>query len=194
MRGLLAVVLFSLAAACSEADVVAVRIEVMPDGSGVVAASSLRLPQTKGPIEAETAGIDWQSRVDLFCTRGTFGKLGQLKIADITFAVNKGASGVSVLTATLPRGDNARWFRVLAPAREERKVAAETFDPTGTVKQPGGSVKLVITLPKPVIGHGVSPKGRGVTEEADKNQARLLVPVDAALTNGEPMVWDVTWR
>jgi hypothetical protein len=194
MRRLPSCLALLLAAACSEADVVAVRVEVLPDGSGIVHASSLRIPQGKGPIEAETSGIEWQSRVDLFCVRGTFRKLEQLRIADITFTSTTGANGVSVLTATLPRGDQARWFRVLAPAREERKVATETFDPTGTVKQPGGTVKLVITLPRPVIGHGVAPKGRGITEEAEKNQAQLVVPVDAALLNADPLVWDVTWR
>src|SRR5688572_27076239 len=149
MRRLLSCLVLLLAAACSEADVVAVRIEILPDGSGIVNASSLRIPQAKGPIEAETGGIEWQSRVDLFCARGTFRKIEQLKIADITFTSTSGANGVSVLTVTLPRGDGARWFRVLAPAREERKVAGETFDPTGTVKHAGASVKLVVTLPRP---------------------------------------------
>jgi hypothetical protein len=183
-----------LLAACADQDVVSIRIELQPDWSGTVCASALKVPDAPGPLEPLAGGVTWESRANLFCCRGRFAHIDQLKIADIAFRGGKNEAGIAFVTASIPRGEKATWIPAMAPARAERQKVAEVYDPTRELRNPGSSVRIEITLPSPIVGHGVQPKSRGVTSDANKNKATLIVPVDNALTAGESFVWDVTWR
>jgi hypothetical protein len=180
-------------ASCSDSDVIALRLQVNSDLSGTITASALAIPDAPGGVEGSFRGVEWTDRAVLACQRGRFSDLRMLTFEDLKFRVSV-SEEMPRLRVILPRGDDARWFRVLAPPREQRRRVAETFDPTGELRDPAGSIKLELTLPGPVIASGVAPRGRGVEADRTKQTATLIVPVDAALAGGEALVWDVSWR
>lgn len=182
-----------LAGACSDADVIAVRLDVHTDLSGTIVASSLRMPEAPNAAEESFRGVQWSDRAVLACQRGKFSDLRMLMLEDLRFRVSLGEE-MPRLRVVLPRGPDARWYKVLAPTRDQRRRVAETFDPNNALRDPAGAIKIEIKLPGQVIASGVAPRGRGVAADQAKNTATLIVPVDAALAEGEPLLWDVSWR
>ncbi|MBK7877421.1 MAG: hypothetical protein IPJ77_17070 [Planctomycetes bacterium] len=180
---------------CDETDAVAVRVHLENDLTGTVTASALELPATGGRVVEAAQGAEWTARVGVVCNTGRFEDLSALKLADLTFAGGTNPTGLAYASVTLPRGEAATWPRTLVPlAPEERTKAAKAFDPSGKTTEIGATVKLEFTLPSAVVGNGVSGKSRGVRLSADGNVATLLVPIETALTAGDPIVWHMTWQ
>lgn len=192
---LLPLLLACLAAACDESDAVAVRIRLGPDFSGEIATSSVRVPEPGVPMEHVSSGILWTDRLQMVSARGEFAHLSEVAVEDITFEVGRAGDRLNYLEVTLPRGPEARWPRVLVPLSEEERIAAaQTLDPSGRLREVGGTVKIEIELSGLVIGHGITVRARGAKEKADASKATLIVPLSTSLEPDEPIVWHVTWR
>jgi len=184
-----------LCAACDESDVVAIRVRLNGDFSGTVATSSVRIPDPAAPMEHVTAGIQWTDRLNMVCARGTFANLSELVVEDITFEVGHAGDRLNYLEVTLPRGPEARWARALVQlSAEERIAAAKTLDPSGRMREVGGTVKIEVELSDRVVGHGITVHARGAKEKAEGAKATLVVPIESSLQAEEPLVWHLTWR
>jgi hypothetical protein len=146
-------------------------------------------------MEHEGRGVQWDSRVQLVATSGTFATLAELSLEDVTFDAGPSGERLDYAEVTLPRGADARWPRNLVPLSEEERVrAASTLDPEGDHPDAGRIVKFELTLPGRVIGHGLTARAHGAKEKAEGNVATLTIPIESALDDDEPLVWHVTWR
>lgn len=180
---------------CDETDAAAVRLKLGSDLSGTLTTSALEVPAAGGAVGERTQGIQWNSRVSMVCNAGSFAKLADVKLFDVTLAGQVNADGLSYLHITLPRGENAAWARALVPLNaEERARSAQAFDPSGKSDQVGATVKFEVSLPSNVIGNGLQGRTRGVKVSAENEVATLVVPLETALTAGESLVWHVTWE
>ena len=190
-----ALALSLLLGACDESDAVAVRIQLRPDFSGTLTASSLVRPPEGAAQPLETRGVTWKSRIDLRCATGDFARISDLGLSDATLTAGEGEGGLCFVRLSLPRGPGIHWARELVPLdAAERKTASSAFDPTGQVTEVGATVKFEVTLPSSVIGNGVTPRPRGTKFKGDGNVATLTVPVETALAQGDPIVWHLTWQ
>jgi len=180
---------------CDETDAAAVRLKLANDLSGTLTTSALEVPSAGGAVGERTQGIQWNSRVSMVCNAGSFAKLSDVQLFDVKLAGQVNADGLSYLHVTLPRGEAAAWARALVPLNaEERARSAQAFDPSGRSDQVGATVKFEITLPSNVIGNGLQGRTRGVKVSAENEVATLVVPLETALSPGEPFVWHVTWE
>jgi hypothetical protein len=192
---LLCLALSALLTGCDETDAVSVRIHVRPDLSGTLTASALEQPSEGARAPLETKGLAWKSRVDLHCATGEFARLSELALSDATLSAGEGEGGLCFLRLSLPRGPEVNWARELVPLdATQRKDASAAFDPTGEAAEVGSTIKFEITLPSSAIGNGITPRPRGAKVKADANVATLLVPLDVAFAQGEPLVWHLTWQ
>jgi hypothetical protein len=183
-----------LCAGCGADDVVRIRIDMKADRSATLHVSSLLMQEGPGPMEAGAKGVTWNERAVLQTSAGTVADLDGMTLDDVTFRTGTTDTGLGFVSVTLPRGDSAKWFRKLAPSREDRTRVQKTFDPTETFGKVGYAVKFELLLPGVVGGNGVHPRGRGVVVDAEKHKAILLVPIDAMIVDDGVMTWDVTWR
>lgn len=180
--------------ACDETDAAAVRIRLEPAFSGTVMTSSVVRLTEPGPLERASSGATWETRGALVTARGRFDDLATLKLADLSFEYG-GAGGDPFVKVTLPRGRDARWPAAFTvPQADERDQAARAIDPeTDTPTKIGATVKIVLDVPGRVISAGVRGKARGLSSNFEETNATLIVPADLAFTEGEPLVWHVTW-
>jgi hypothetical protein len=189
---LLATVLALAAAGCSEAAVVALRLQLEPDLSGTLTASGLHVPDQPGPFESAAAGVRWEERAALACARGRFAALGELRFADLGFAASSTKTGLSYLQVTLPRGADARWASLLLPTEEQRTAVDRVVDPRRELGAPASRIVIEVDLPGPAVSHGVRPAARGATSSASGRRVSLALSA-ASLASGEPLVWQITW-
>lgn len=190
-----ALLLSLLCSACDESDVTAVRLHVNRDLSGTIAASALERAgeTTRAPITL--GGASWKSRVNLIAATGEFERLGALTISDATLSAGEGEGGLCFLRLALPRGAEVRWARELVPLdARERKEATAAFDSSGALDEVGSTLKFEVTLPSDAIGNGVTGRTRGTKVKAEGKVATLSVPVETALSPGDPIVWHLTWQ
>jgi hypothetical protein len=181
--------------ACDETDAVSVRVRIHEDLSGTVTTSGLSVPSQETPIQVESQGAVWQSRVAVLCASGRFDQVASLKLSDLSFTSGEGGEGLCFVRVQLPRGDGAKWHRALVPlTADERHEARDALDPSGKSKDAGESIKIEIELPKNVVGNGLIGKTRGVKSSSDGAVATLLVPVETARTAGDSIVWHLTWQ
>jgi len=194
-RALVAVVVAAALVACDESDAVAVRVTVQPDFSGTVSTSVLAVPASAGPVEGACTGASWTNRAELSCSTGTFARLDRLGVADIAFAHGVTPEGIGYLRVTLPRGEGARWPDVLLMTDAERRgAAAAALDPTGRFDRLGESLKLAVELPAQVATEGFTPNVAQIDSSVDGRSAEMVVKLDAALSEGEPILWTLTWN
>lgn len=180
---------------CDASDVVAVRVRLNDDFSGTLTVSALRLPEQAGPAEGAATGIQWKDRVTVAASGGAFQSLSAVKIDEVSFSAGRTEAGMRFVRVTLPRGADKRWTQTLTVVHpDERKRAAETFDPSGRMKRIGALIKFEIELPKPPVGHGFTPSLPGLEEKVEKRLLTLVVPVDQARAKGDDIEWHVTWQ
>jgi hypothetical protein len=180
--------------ACDETDAVAVRITIRDDMSGTVQTSGLVLPAEEGTIQKDSQGVTWGSRIDIASATGTFAAFGSLQIADIGFSAGE-TEGIGFARVTLPRGEAARWPKTFVPLTpEERKDAASALDPSGKSQAVGATIKIELELPSAVVGNGLTGKTRGMKATSEGATATLVVPLDTAAKESEPVVWHLTWQ
>lgn len=195
LRAALCALSLSFVAACDETDTVSVRLTVARDFSGRVTTSALRIPAPATPMEHDGQGVQWDSRVQLVATSGTFAKLSDLVFEDVEFDAGPSGDRLDYAEVVLPRGKDARWPRNLVPLSEEERVrAASTLDPEGAHPDAGRLVKFELSLPGRVIGHGLTARAHGAKEKAEGNVATLTIPIESTLDDEKPLVWHVTWR
>ena len=190
-----ALALSILLSACDESDAVAVRIHVRPDLSGTFTASALERPAEGARTPIEAKGVNWKSRVDLRCATGDFAKLSEVAMSDIALSAGETEGGLCFVRLSLPRGPEVHWARELVPlSAAERKQATAAIDTSGTATEVGSTIKFEITLPSDAVGNGVTPRPRGTKVKAEGGVATLIVPVEIALSPGDPIVWHLTWQ
>jgi hypothetical protein len=191
---ILSVLLLGLAA-CDETDAVAIRIHLRDDFSGRVTTSNVAMMPAESPLQQASQGVEWQSRAEIQCSAGKFASLGSLKIADIGLSSGDGGEGLAFVRVSLPRGDSAKWYKILIPlSAEERASAAASLDPDGKTKNVASSIKLEIELPGNVVGNGLTGRVRGMKVKDEGATATLVVPLDVAQSPGEPIIWHLTWQ
>lgn len=182
-------------AGCSEADASAARIKLHGDGSGELLASSVTVRAADdGPVQkVASPGITWAGSGSVIVARGTFADINKVSIAGITFEAGLHGGG-KMITITVPRGPEVTWpdaFTVRDP--EARKRAAKAISPDSKNPTIGDNVKIVVEVPGTVVSAGAVRKARGVGSSFEETLATLTIPVDVAVTKGEPIVWHVTW-
>ncbi|MEZ5962698.1 MAG: hypothetical protein R3F56_02515 [Planctomycetota bacterium] len=179
-----------LLAACSDADPIGIHVQLQADGSGVVTCRSLQMVDAPGPLETDSGGVQWQQRARLFASRGTFQSVGDIRLADIVFK----RTGENSLRLQLPRGPQATWHALLAPTAEGRDAAASVLDPARPATAVGSTIRIEVQAPDLVTAVGHAPPVRMAKSDKDGRSALLWVPVDAARSAGDPLVFDLTWR
>jgi hypothetical protein len=81
------------------------------------------------------------------------------------------------------------------PFDERARIdAAGALDPSGKSKDIGSNLKVVVELPAPAIGNGVTGKVRGTKASIEGSTATLIVPIQHARAGTEPLVWHLTWQ
>lgn len=179
-------------AGCGEEDATSVRITLNAQGGGTVLTSAIAQPTTPGPLEAASSGATFTHRGAVNVAKGEFADVSGLKIADLTFALDRGSA--NTLVVTLPRGSAAQWPALLSiPDGEARKRATAALDSANAASRLGQTAKLEITLPTDVVASGFQGKARGAASSHAENVATLLVPMDVAFESGEPIRWFITW-
>lgn len=190
-RTVLAVAGLLALGACGGDDVVGIHITLRATGGGVLTTQSLQVPDSPGPAEGGVTSVEWQERVNLFASKGSFERLSDVGIGEITFTLE-----ARHLTILIPRGPDVSWYRTLAPTTEaQQRQAATTYDPTGKTKSVGTMIQFQIELPGEAVAVGIAPGNvRGVSTDKDKNKVSAVLPVSAMRQSGEPLRWEVTWR
>jgi hypothetical protein len=187
--------LLLLLSACDETDAVAVRIRLRDDFSGQVTTSNVALMPAESPLQQSTQGVEWQSRVEILCGAGHFAALSAVKMADIDLSSGEGSEGLAFARVSLPRGEAARWHKLLVPlTAEERASSALAIDPSGRTKNVASTIKIEIELPSAVVGNGLTGRAHGIKVKAEGSTATLVVPLDVAQSAGDPIVWHLTWQ
>lgn len=194
LRLLAAASLLFASIACSDAGVIGIHGIIDDAGAGSITVRALRVPESPSPVETQVQGAKLAERVDLHCMHGTFSSLNDLEVGDIDFAAGETSSGMRFIRVTFPRGDEVRWPTVLAPPRAQREQAERAFEPENESSKAARSVTVTLKLPRAPVGHGVSPRLRGASSTAEGRLVTLVLPIDAAGTEGRPIVWDVTYN
>lgn len=187
----------AFAAGCDETDAGSVTITVKPDGAGSIVASALTVPAA-GPAEAGSGGVNWSSRGGVIVSRGAFTDLNGVRIGDATIKLSKDGAA-TVMLLSLPRGAGAKWPGVLSIGAEQRGQAADVLDPDAKdqkrTSKVGATGKFTVTLEgKRIVAHGADATVRGLTSEADKATATLIVPLEFVRRDGEAIEWRVVWE
>ncbi len=181
-----------LLAGCGEEDAASVKIKLNGDLSGTINTSTVSIPASS-PVEGATKGSTWNNRGQIVMASGTFANISNLQVADITFEC-KGPEPI-FMRVSLPRGPQAKWPGVLGVTDETaRQTAAKALVPESKNSQIGAVTSIRIKLPAgfKVIGSAVSGAGRGLSASMEDDTAIITVPVAAAMTAGEPLVWHIT--
>lgn len=180
--------------ACDQSDATALKITLKADFSGEVLASSILVKPPEGPVQKAASGATWSTAGAVVVSRGTFADITKLELGGIKFAVG-GPGGDPMLRVTLPRGSDAKWPGLFTDtSKDARRAAAGALEPNAKNPTIGDTVKIEITIPGVVVTAGETSKARGVNSSFEESRATLLIPVEAALAPGDPIVWHVTWR
>jgi hypothetical protein len=191
MRALLCLVPWSVVlAACSDAEPIGIHLRLAADGTGVVTCRSLQVVDSVGPLESGSAGVQWQERARLFASRGQVADLVALRLADIEVK----RTGANSLRIVFPRGPEAAWHALLAPAAEGRGTAAAVLDPARPAVSIGGTIRIEIEAPELVTAVGHAPAARMVKSDKDGKSGLIWLPVETVRGAGEAIVFDLTWR
>jgi len=206
---LLALAVAAVAAAgCDDSDVIALRITVEQNGGGTILINSVQVPETAGPTERATNGVQWSQRINLVAASGSFPDLSALRVEDLSF--HQGSTGASegFVQVTIPLGEAAKWPDVLAPAAPaDLADASSALDPSGEMKL-GRKFKIMMTLPGRVIAQGTRPEIRqakmkthdavaagddDVDAENESRVASLVLPLGLARAASGSLTWHVMW-
>ncbi len=180
---------------CDDTDAASVRIVLKPDFSGEVRTTTLVIPADARPPAGATSGITWDARADLASSAGAFANLADVHIEDMAFVCGRTPDGLAYVKVTLPRGKAAKWPGALTTlSSDSRANAAKRLAPDAKDSTIGAKIKVQIDLPARPASHGLVSLVHGVDESADRTRAVLLVPVDVATAEGEPLVWHLTWE
>ncbi|CAN5865628.1 hypothetical protein BH11PLA1_BH11PLA1_10230 [soil metagenome] len=196
-----------LAAGCDEKDAAGLKVTVAKDGSGTLFATGLFIPAAPRAVEAATTGggSAWKSRAAIAVSRGSFTTIGALTIGGITFQTPTGALEPALDTGgaatmphlikiTLPRGKAAAWPALFAGANEEERAAARAVLADDAAADLGKTIKFTLAVPGRVIGSAVSARGRKLIADRSDDTATLVIPVELAVQEGEPLIWHVSWE
>lgn len=189
---------------CDEQDAASIQLKLNKDLSGTIVASGIVAPAEARPVEQATtgSGVTWQGRAGILVSRGGFAKVADLNIGGITFepagAGSVATTGVPrpcLVKVSIPRGKAAQWPTLLAGKNEaERDTTRKLLQPDLPATDLAKTIKLTIRVPGKVLGSGISARARGLSADKDDTLAILIVPLDLAQQEGEPLIWHVSWE
>jgi hypothetical protein len=180
---------------CDENDAVSIQVKLKDDGSGTLTVSGMLLPAEPSKVEAASQGVQFDRRVELSAASGRFTALTGATVADITFNSGEGEGGFRFVKVVVPQGAGAQWPDAFVPFDERARLdAAGALDPSGKSKDIGSNLKVVIELPAPAIGNGVTGKVRATKASIEGSTATLIVPIQNSRAGTEPLVWHLTWQ
>jgi copper chaperone CopZ len=198
MKTRLKAVLFALPlvlSGCDEDDAVSIQVRLKDDGSGTFTVSGMTIPTEAARVETAAKGVTFDRRVEISAATGRFTTLTGTSVADITFSAGEGDGGFRFVKVIVPQGVASQWPDTFVPFDERARLdAAGALDPSGKSKDIGSNLKVVIELPAPGIGNGVTGKVRGTRVSIDGSTATLLVPIQGSRGGLEPLVWHLTWQ
>lgn len=184
-----------LLAGCDENDATSIQVRLKDDGGGTLTVSGMLLPPEPARAEKATQGVQFDKRVELSAATGRFETLSGAAVGDITFAAGEGEGGFRFVKVVVPQGAGAAWPDVFVPFDERTRLdAAGALDPSGKSKDVGTNLKITVELPAPAVGNGVTGKVRGTKASIEGSTATLVVPIQAAKSASEPLVWHLTWQ
>lgn len=195
-------------AGCDDSDVIALRITVEQHGGGTILINSVQVPETAGPVERATNGVQWSQRVNLVAASGSFSDLSALRVEDLAFHQGSTGTGEGFVQVTIPLGKAAKWPGVLAAAEPaDLADASLALDPSGKVTI-GRKFKIMMTLPGRVVAQGTRPETRqakmktldavaagddDVDAENENRVASLVLPLGLARAASGNLTWHVMW-
>jgi len=180
---------------CDESDASNVRIKVNADFSGEIRATRMVIPDEAAATQAAGNGVSWTAAAQVVTSAGTFAKLSDVRIEDMTFSAGRTNSGMSYLRVTLPRGGKAAWPAALtAPDADKRRETNNAIFPRDRDSRLGSVIAVRLELPADPISQGFTPQIGGVTVAIEKRTVTMSIPVAVAMRNGPEIVWDMTWR
>ncbi len=180
---------------CDENDAVSIQVRLKDDGSGTLTVSGMMLPSAPARVETAAKGVSFDRRVELSAASGRFPVLNGASVSDITFSAGEGDGGFRFVKVVLPQGAASEWPDTFVPFDERARIeAAGALDPSGKSKDVGSNLKIVIELPAPAIGNGVTGKVRGTKASIEGSTATLIVPIQGSRGGTEPLVWHLTWQ
>lgn len=180
---------------CDENDAVSIQVRLKDDGTGTFTVAGMSLPGGPSRVEAGTQGVSFDRRVELSAATGRFTTLTGASVADITFSAGEGDGGFRYVKVTVPQGADSHWPDTFVPFDERARLdAAGALDPSGKSKDVGSNLKIVVELPAPAIGNGVTGKVRGTKASIEGSTATLVLPIGGSRSGTEPLVWHLTWQ
>jgi hypothetical protein len=180
---------------CDENDAVSIQVRLKDDGTGTLTVCGMLLPTAPARVETASKGVEFDRRVELSAATGRFTALTGAAVADITFSSGEGEGGFRFVKVVVPQGAAAQWPDIFVPFDERARIdAAGALDPSGKSKDIGSNLKIVVELPAPAIGNGVTGKVRGTKASIEGSTATLVVPIQHARAGTEPLVWHLTWQ
>jgi hypothetical protein len=184
-----------LLSGCDENDAVSIQVRLKDDGSGTLTVSGMLLPTEPAHVETAAKGVTFDRRVELSAATGRFASLTGTSVSDISFSAGEGDGGFRFVKVVLPQGAASQWPDTFVPFDERARIdAAGALDPSGKAKDIGSNMKIVIELPAPAVGNGVTGKVRGTKATAEGSTATLVVPIQGSRAGTEPLVWHLTWQ
>jgi hypothetical protein len=198
MKSRLEALLFALPlvlSGCDENDAVSIQVRMKDDGSGTFTVSGMVIPTEPARVETASKGVTFDRRVELSAATGRFTALTGTSVSDITFSSGEGEGGFRFVKVVLAQGAASHWQDIFVPFDERARLdAAGALDPSGKSKDIGSNLKVVIELPAPAIGNGVTGKVRGTKATVEGGTATLIVPIQGSRAGTEPLVWHLTWQ
>lgn len=193
--GMGTLLLVGLLAGCDEEDVVSLRIRLREDLSGSMVVSSIGEATQVSPVESGAEGVEWEERLALSMTSGSFARLSGMAFHGLTFDAGTSA-GLGYLRVRIPRGPEATWVDALVPgelrATERKQRLSEALGGTRLARV-ASSLKIVVELPGDALAHGLNTRALGLEEEVQGAEVSLVVPFDLALGEDPDIVWHLTW-
>jgi hypothetical protein len=183
-----------LLASCSDSELVGVHIALRKDGSGTLTARALQASSIAGPAEPTLKGIDWQARASLVSSQGSFQNLGSVELGEREVRFAPSNEDQPRLRVFLARNKDLAWVKALTPDETTRKSLAKVHDPNSKQKEIADTIRFEIRLPDQVISSGIAPTGRGIEAAHEQNRAYLVLPVATMLTEGDDLIWDISWK
>ncbi len=180
---------------CDESDLTSIKMVCNADGSGTIRVNCAGVPGEPKAVEQACGGTQWSNRIKITSTIGEFASIADLNVAGITFELPEPTKKLQSMVVTLPRGEDALWAEIIAPATEdERAQAAAAFDEKGRLESLGDNIKIEIELPGEVVATGTMPYVKKVAASYKRNTATLTAAVDQVRTSGEAISWIFTWQ
>ncbi len=183
-----------LLASCSDTELVGIHVALRKDGSGTLTARALHSTNLAGAAESQLKGVEWQARANLVSSQGGFQSIAAVELGNREVRFAPSNDDQPRLRVFLLRNKDLAWVKALVPDEATRKSLAKVHDPNSKQREIADAIRFEIRLPDQVVSSGVVPTGRGIEAAHEQSRAYLVLPVAAMLTEGDELIWDISWK